>query len=203
MSSDRRRYQLKARAARQEQTRQRIVATTSALHEEQGPARTTIAQIARRAGVQRLTVYNNYPEASDLFGACQAHFLALHPPPDVAPSGPPERMLERLETALRDLYTWYRANQAMQRNVQRDRHLLPQLDALLKQNADPRFAAAAMGYAKELGSDRKARGAIRTMVRVAMEFRTWELMSADGHEDREIARIFRKAVAGITGSANL
>ncbi|MBA2357350.1 MAG: TetR family transcriptional regulator, partial [Actinobacteria bacterium] len=37
-----------------------MAAVTAALHEEVGPARTTIAEIARRAGVQRLTVYKNF-----------------------------------------------------------------------------------------------------------------------------------------------
>ena len=36
------------------------------LHKEVGPAQTTIAEIARRAGVQRLTVYNHFPTKPDL-----------------------------------------------------------------------------------------------------------------------------------------
>ena len=46
-----RRYELKQRAERQEETRRRIAAATAALHEEVGPARTTISAIAARAGV--------------------------------------------------------------------------------------------------------------------------------------------------------
>src|SRR3981081_1240793 len=80
-----RRYELKARAERQRQTRDRIVAATVALHQEVGPARPTIATNARRAGVQRLTVYNNFPQVSDLLRSCQRHFLAANPPPDIAP----------------------------------------------------------------------------------------------------------------------
>src|SRR6185312_17413139 len=58
MSNEKRRYELKARAESQRQTRERIVQATMELHEEVGPAQTTIAEIARRAHVQRLTVYN-------------------------------------------------------------------------------------------------------------------------------------------------
>ena len=58
----RRPYRMKERAKRQEDTRRRIAAATSELHQEVGPARTTIAEIARRAGVQRPTVYSNFPE---------------------------------------------------------------------------------------------------------------------------------------------
>ena len=53
MSSQMRKYELKARAEKQAATRRRIVEATSALHEEVAPARTTVAEIARRAGVQR------------------------------------------------------------------------------------------------------------------------------------------------------
>jgi AcrR family transcriptional regulator len=69
MSTQRRKYQLKARAERQQRTRQRIVEATVALHQEVGPARTTVAEIARRAGVQRLTVYNHFADLSDLLPA--------------------------------------------------------------------------------------------------------------------------------------
>jgi hypothetical protein len=47
-------YELKARAQRQARTRQRIVEATMELHKEVGPARTTVAEVARRAGVHRL-----------------------------------------------------------------------------------------------------------------------------------------------------
>ena len=67
MSSESRKYELKARAEKQADTRRRIVEATSELHEEVGPARTTVAEIARRAGVQRLTVYNNFPNETELF----------------------------------------------------------------------------------------------------------------------------------------
>ena len=53
--------------------------------QEVGPARTTIAEIARRAGVQRPTVYSNFPRESDLFAACQA------PLPRRAPAARPLR----------------------------------------------------------------------------------------------------------------
>src|SRR3712207_7425417 len=79
MSREKRRYELKARAATQRQTRERIVQATVDLHREVGPARTTVAEIARRAGVQRLTVYNHFPEEAGRFGACQARWLQLHP----------------------------------------------------------------------------------------------------------------------------
>ena len=90
MYNERRKYELKARAAAQRQTRERIVHATMELHREVGPARTTVAEIARRAGVQRLTVYNHFPDEAELFGACQARWLGLTPFPT---SQPPSRSI--------------------------------------------------------------------------------------------------------------
>jgi AcrR family transcriptional regulator len=77
-------YELKARAETQQATRDRIAATASALHEEVGVAKTTVADIARRAGVQRLTVYNHFPDLEALLPACTAHWMEEHPLPDLA-----------------------------------------------------------------------------------------------------------------------
>src|SRR3954462_11550528 len=77
-----RKYELKARAEAQEETRRRITEVTVQLHQEVGPAKTTISEIAKRAGVQRLTVYNNFPDEASLLGACSAHYSGEHPPPD-------------------------------------------------------------------------------------------------------------------------
>jgi AcrR family transcriptional regulator len=200
MSSDRGRYQLKARALRQQQTRDRIVAATEALHEEIGPARTTVAEIARRARVERLTVYNNFPELKDLLRACQGRFLAGHPPPDLAPTGRGEEQLDRLECALAELYGWYRANQAMERHVHHDRHLVPELDELMRQEADRHFAAAAEAYGEALADDPAQREDMRRLVQVALEFRTWEVLTDAGAVDAEVARLFRQAVACIAGT---
>src|SRR4051812_50163291 len=81
MPTQKRRYELKARAEAQQATRARIAAAAAALHQEVGIASTTVADIARRAGVQRLTVYNHFPDLEALLPACSAHWLAEHPPP--------------------------------------------------------------------------------------------------------------------------
>src|SRR3954464_14031038 len=108
MESAPRTYTLKERARKQAETRQRIVEATAALHADVGPARTTVAEIARRAGGQRLTVYNHFPEERELFGACSAHFVMEVPPPDPGawaaigdPAGP-------LRTALTAPHPWCR-----------------------------------------------------------------------------------------------
>src|SRR5438132_12455828 len=100
MSSETRKYALKARAEKQAETRRRIVEATAALHTEVGPAQTTVAEIARRAGVQRLTVYNNFPDEKALFDACGAYWLAENPPPDPTPALDTKTQTERQRAAV-------------------------------------------------------------------------------------------------------
>src|SRR6476620_7794449 len=65
-----RRYELKRRAERQDETRQRIVDATIELHQTIGAAQTTVSEIAKRAGVGRVTVYRHFPDEETLFNAC-------------------------------------------------------------------------------------------------------------------------------------
>ena len=74
-----RKYELKKRAERLAETRRRITEATVELHCTVGPAATQINEVARRAGVQRMTVYNHFPDESSLLAACSAHWRALHP----------------------------------------------------------------------------------------------------------------------------
>src|SRR5580693_5747690 len=102
-----RKLTLKARAERQEATRRRITAAAIALHEAVGPAEASISAIAKRAGVQRLTVYRHFPDTESLLKACGSNYRAAHPPPD--PSawlavGDPQ---ERLAAALTGLYRYF------------------------------------------------------------------------------------------------
>lgn len=192
-SIQKRKYELKARAERQHQTRARIVAATVALHEEVGPARTTIADIARRAGVQRITVYKAFPDSRDLFAACQRQFLDGNPLPDLAAKSGAEDPAAGLEAVLTKLYAWYRSTEVMELHVHGDRHLVPALDALMVETNDVRLDALAKGHA-EAFARRKAVVATRALIRLALEFRTWELFAHQGMTDRGIARVMVGAI---------
>jgi AcrR family transcriptional regulator len=174
MSNERRKYEKKARAERQEETRSRIAAATAELHASVGPAHTTIAEIAERAGVQRPTVYNNFPTEKELFAACQAHFMSESQPPELGPA-------DGLETVLTRLYRWWRANEGMSGNVARDRGAMPALDELMRETADARFDA----LADALGSDRESRG----FIRIALTFSTWKTLKERGLSDAAAARL--------------
>ena len=87
MSDQKRPYRMKRRAELEEQTRTRITESAVALHEELGPAQTSISAIAERAGVRRSTVYRHFPDEEALFAACSSHWRAANPPPGPAAPG--------------------------------------------------------------------------------------------------------------------
>jgi AcrR family transcriptional regulator len=188
MSSEKRTYTKRARAEREEETRRRIAAATASLHEEVGPARTTVAEIARRAGVTRLTVYNHFPEDTGLFAACQAHFLEVHPFPDLSAALALADPAARLRAVLVAIYGWYRETEAMTGNVARDRGALPALDALLAEHSDPQFAALADTLAPS--------HAARPLVALALDFWTWRRLSAEGLTDARAADLMVATAVG-------
>lgn len=200
MSIEKRKYELKVRAERQNETRERIVAATVALHEEVGPARTTVAEIARRAGVQRLTVYNNFPDEHQLFAACQQHFFAEHPLPDLTAAFALDDPADRLHALLRSLYAWYRANEQTIGNVERDRALLPALDALLARSNDVQFAALLNACLAGWSLRRSRKLRLRAAIAVALDFWTWRLMAQTGLDDLAAADLMARAVSCVAAA---
>jgi AcrR family transcriptional regulator len=194
VSTQKRRYELKARAAAQEATRARIAAAASSLHEEVGVAKTTVADIARRAGVQRLTVYNHFPDLEALLPACSAHWLAEHPRPDLGSALAMEDPAERLRAVLTLLYGWNRENSPAQRRLLGERATVPELDAWLARSTDLALAELAAGLAA--GFDRPDAHAL---VALALDFWTWQRLDREGLGDAAAAELMTGVVSGSAG----
>jgi AcrR family transcriptional regulator len=194
-SSEKRVYRLKARARSQAETRQRIVEATVALHEEYGPAATTIAEVARRAGVSRLTVYNHFPTDGDLFAACQQQFMTENPVPDLTPALSLEDPTRRVRAVLTLLYGSLRQQAPMSANVLHDRRALPALDALLARTRDAAIAELAQTLASGLAARPAARARLRAVVALALDFWTWQRLTREGLSDEEAASLMADLVA--------
>lgn len=124
-SSKARGYEMRKRAEDMGRTRQRIVEAAVHLHGTTGPASTSIAAIAERAGVTRLTVYRHFPDETALFQACSGHWLSQQKLPQPEEWGAIEDPVERLTAGLADLYRFYRAGEQMLTLVSRDLHAAP------------------------------------------------------------------------------
>ncbi len=132
MTDERRPYRMKRRAELEEQTRRRITESAVALHQELGPARTSISAVAERAGVRRSTVYRHFPDEASLFAACSSHWRADNPAPDPGAWAGIEDPAERTEAALRALYAFYGRTEEMYTSLLRDEPLVPVVQRLLR-----------------------------------------------------------------------
>jgi len=106
-----RKYSMDKRKAAAEQTRQRILEATLALHSEKGIFGTSWQDIARRADVSVNTVYKHFPSQDELVPACGELMYAITRPPSLEDA---ERIFagassleERLGRLVEELYDFY------------------------------------------------------------------------------------------------
>jgi AcrR family transcriptional regulator len=171
-----RKYELKKRAERQEETRRRITEATVSLHETVGPARTQISEIARLAGVERLTVYKHFSEPSHLFAACSAHWEAQHPPPDPAQWAEIADPRQRVREALVRVYGYFAENEALLENVIRDAETLPALREHVEAGIGVYQAAVVAVLVEGWKAHGRRRERLATAVSLAVDFHTWRLL---------------------------
>jgi AcrR family transcriptional regulator len=196
MSTQTRKYELKARAESQRQTRDRIARAAAELHEERGVAQTTVAEVARRAGVTRLTVYNHFPELSDLLPACAAHYTALHPPPDLDSALATADPVERVRATLAGVYGWYRETEPMYGKLFSDRASVPELDRFMERDVDRMQAELADALAAAFAARGRRAQRLSALIRLALDFWTWHRLSREGLDDGAAADLMAGALDG-------
>ncbi len=183
MSDQKRPYRMKRRAELEEETRRRITESAVALHEQLGPAQTSVSAIAELAGVRRSTVYRHFPDDDALFAACSAHFRAQNPPPEPAAWAAIEDPTARTATALRELYAFYGRTHRMYESLLRDETLVP---SVAKRLAD---FHAYLRSAREVLLAGRGRPTQRTRAAIghALAFSTWYSLTQEQRLAREEA----------------
>jgi AcrR family transcriptional regulator len=188
LNMKKRKYTKIKRAEQQEQTRDRIVEATVALHEELGPANTSIKAIAERADVQRLTVYRYFPDGDSLFQACTSHWLSLNPPPDAGNWANIEKADERTYAALLAFFEYYRQTETMWVGAYRDvediaalRKGMDNFEAYLDQVRD------SLQKLWKLRGKRKSQ--LSLSLRHALRFTTWRSLKREDLNDKQIAEL--------------
>src|ERR687890_883061 len=106
-----RKYSMDKRKAAVEETRQRILEATLALHAEKGIFGTSWQDIAKRADVSVGTVYKHFPSLEELVPACGELMYAITRPPSLedAPRifAEATSLDERLGRLVEELFAFY------------------------------------------------------------------------------------------------
>ncbi|MGH3144211.1 MAG: TetR/AcrR family transcriptional regulator [Rubrobacter sp.] len=196
-----RKYELKRRAEKQEETRRRILEATVEMHEALGPARTSISAIAEKAGVQRLTVYRHFPDERALFYACTGHYMGANPPPDPSSWTRIGDSEGRLRLALAEVYAYHRRTESMMSKVIRDAPSHP----LTRELVEPYFqhwermrGVLAVGW----GVRGKKRELLLAAIGHALDFQSWQSLArqqglADERVVELMAGMVRCAISGV------
>jgi AcrR family transcriptional regulator len=191
-----RKYDMTRRAAGVEETRRRIVEAAVELHQELGPARTTIRAIAERAGVQRLTVYRHFPDEVSILTACSAEWADRNPPPRSTDWNQIEDPEKRLRRALGAFYDYYSSEEKMIANSIRDAPMIP-----FVRRRRERFKGYLAEVEEELrkgwGVKGKTKQHLTTLVGHALRFETWHSFKQQGLGPSEAAELMTVAVTGI------
>lgn len=188
-----RKYELKERATSMAHTRERIVDATIELHSSVGPTRTTIAQIAARAGVQRHTVYKHFSSQQDLLAACSRRYWERNPWPPVedwAGVRDEAALADRLE----QLYDYYERNQGVLGNSLKDAGDDDNVAAALRPYRDYIDALLSL-LSSALASPETDAELLRVIVCHALAFETWhQLRQAAGASNSQAARLMATSV---------
>jgi len=188
-----RKYELKKRAEDMADTHLRITEAAIELHGTVGPSRTTLTAVAKKAGVERRTLYRHFPTEGDLFVACSTHYFGANPWPDLDSWRAIRDPRKRLEQALDELYAYYERTAPMLSNVLRDAELVDYArDAVVP------FRAFLENATNVLVSGRPARGRRRQVllgaVRHAIAFSTWHSLTTNGIARTEAVTIVEALV---------
>ncbi|HEY7045329.1 MAG TPA: helix-turn-helix domain-containing protein [Nocardioidaceae bacterium] len=176
------------RADQMDATRERIIEATVHLHGTVGPAHTTVAGIAERAGVTRLTVYRHFPDEDTLFEACTSHWRAQQRMPDVDAWMQIPGPVERVAAALEDVYRFFSEAETMLTLTARDREALPSfVHERNRQVLNAQTAAVLDAWPQRQRTKLR-----RRLIGHALTFSTWRSLS------REQGLTRRDAVAAMT-----
>jgi AcrR family transcriptional regulator len=192
-----RKYELKRRAERQDQTRQRIIDAAISLHTTIGLASTTVSAVAERAGVQRHTVYRHFPDERALGLACSGCYVERYPLPDASAWLTIDNPERRLRRGFSELYAYYAEHGGELAPIMRDM----EHHALTRELIEVRMRPAFDRIRDVLAEPFHARGARRTrllaMLELFMHLHTWRMLA----HTTSTAEIVEAAVRAVCAQA--
>jgi AcrR family transcriptional regulator len=192
-------YRMARRRERLAATRQRIAEAAFELHATVGPAHTSISAVADRAGVQRHTVYNHFPDMTSLLRACTEHGMRTTGLPEPGPWRAIEDSAIRLRRALGDLYAYYASNARLLGNIVRDMAFMAQVGGseAFAEHMTGLFHVIAEGWPGGPAVQRLRMAAIGH----AMAYETWRSLTDRGLTEAEAVDLMVRLVTTVEPGA--
>lgn len=163
----------------------------------------TVAAIAERAGVQRLTVYRHFGDEPALLAGLVARWRSRGGAPDPAAWKARHDPRQRLRSALDELYAFYERDDAVLAPILRDRAAVPALDALLGP-FDAMLDDARHVLVEPWSVQGRARGWLEALVAHAIRHSTWRSLRGEGDDpaggglpSSDAARLMSRVVAEV------
>jgi len=191
-------YRKRKRARQERETRRRVTEAAVELHRTQGPAAAAITDIAKQAGVSRMTVYSHFPAETDLFMACSTHWAASNPFPDPTAWAEIDDPHRRLGTALDELYRWYDDKQDMMGKVFRDLRTVDALAEVMDELWSPYVQQIVDTLAQGWPEEHTDKAELTAALKLALDFDTWRLLTGSGLANGAAASLVTRMVtAGV------
>ena len=189
-------YRLQQRAVTQEATRRRIVEAAVGLHTTIGPARTSVSEIARRAGVERHTFYSHFPDERTLLSACAELHGELRPLPDPESWRTVDDPERRLRRGLGELYVFYERNGDALAPIVRDAAIHAPTREVVGRNLGRRFALMRDVLAEPFRSRGARRDRLLVLLELFLSLDVWRMLARTARSRADKVELAVRAVRG-------
>ena len=189
-------YRLQQRALTQQATRHRIVEAAVALHTTVGPARTSVSEIARQAGVERNTFYSHFPDERSLLAACSELRGKREPLPDPElwrTVIDPERRLRR---GLGQLYEYYERHGDALAPIVRDAAIHAPTREIFKQNLGKRYLLMRDVLVEPFAVRGVRRRRLLVLLELFLSLEAWRLLERTTRSRAEAVDVAARAMRG-------
>jgi AcrR family transcriptional regulator len=185
-------YKLKKRAEHRDAVRQRIVDAAIKLHQTIGPNATSMADIAKKARVGRVTVYRHFADPDAVARACSGQYFARHPPPDALQWAAIADPRARLRAGLAQAHAYHRSTEAMMTRVLaevREHPVVAPYHALWRATAEVLAAPFALKGAAAIR--------LRAAIGLALSFDVWRILIREQglSDEQALSVVLRLCVA--------
>ncbi len=188
---------MQRRAAKEAETRQRIVDAAVTLHREKGAWMTKPAEIAARANVSLATYYKYFPSLGAMVTACTARGRELIPPPDpeAVAALPPDPAV-RIPAMVRRLFDYYEVREPWLYAGRTEEKLIPELHPTMERLRGLREAFVRAALAS-VSASREVTGLVNALV----DYWAWRTLRREaGFTQEEAVTHVAEAIQRVAGA---